>query len=178
MSVPEINARHINTKLRPRLTSIMKSASTKGSKEKRISISYYLLEGEAQKSYVDILVLLEEKFIGTGDKFRAEYRLVEDFAAYAGEKEELETFRLSQRAMFKLAEVLSPKDYHEENKQTYDPKKQYVVERAKTGRPKHVITPDEDAKIRELRAEGMSINAISKKLGISNRQIMLFCRSL
>lgn len=61
---------------------------------------------------------------------------------------------------------------------TYDPTKQYLVSRAKAGRPKHIITEAEAQLIRLLRADGLSINAISKQLGISNRQIMAFCRSL
>ena len=62
--------------------------------------------------------------------------------------------------------------------QTYDPTKQYLVSREKAGRPKHIITEAEAQQIRALRADGLSINAISKQLGISNRQIMAFCRSL
>ena len=60
---------------------------------------------------------------------------------------------------------------------TYDPTKQYLVSRDKAGRPKHIITEAEAQQIRALRAGGLSINAISKQLGISNRQIMAFCRS-
>lgn len=50
MSAPAINARHINTKLRPALAAVMRKASEKRSKAKNISITYYLLEGERRVS--------------------------------------------------------------------------------------------------------------------------------
>ena len=62
--------------------------------------------------------------------------------------------------------------------QTYDPTKQYIVSREKAGRPKHIITEEEAQQIRALRADGLSINAISKQMRISNRQIMAFCRAI
>ena len=63
-------------------------------------------------------------------------------------------------------------------KNTYDPKKQYVVNREKTGRPKHTITPEEETIIMEMRKQGIGINKISKYLKINNRQIMELCHKI
>ena len=57
----------------------------------------------------------------------------------------------------------------------YDPETQYVVSREKVGRPHRVLSDEEKADIQRLRDKGMSINAISKELGINNRRVMEYC---
>ena len=59
----------------------------------------------------------------------------------------------------------------------YDPEKQYVVNREKVGRPRRVLSDEEQANIRRLRGQGMSINAIAKELGINNRRVMEYCKN-
>ena len=63
-------------------------------------------------------------------------------------------------------------------KKSYDPEKQYVLSRDKVGRPHRVLSDEEQANIRRLREQGMSINAISKELSINNRRVMEYCRKL
>ena len=45
----------------------------------------------------------------------------------------------------------------------YDPKKQYVVNRDRVGRPHRVLSDEEQADISRLSGQGMSINAIAKE---------------
>jgi len=106
MSAPAINARHINTKLRPALAAVMRKASEKRSKAKNISITYYLLEGEDRKSYIDTMYLLEETLIGTGENIRAKYRLIRDDASDGDDEEKIEIFSISSKALWKLKDML------------------------------------------------------------------------
>ena len=63
------------------------------------------------------------------------------------------------------------------DKPTYDPDKQYVLDRNKVGRPRRVLSDKERADILELRSHGMSINDISMSLGINNRRVMECCKN-
>ena len=64
--------------------------------------------------------------------------------------------------------------------QTYNPSTHYTVKRFRegAGRPRRVLTEQEQANISLLRAQGMSINAISQQLGINNRRVMEYCKKL
>ena len=63
------------------------------------------------------------------------------------------------------------------NGKAYDPEKQYVVDRDKVGRPRRVLSDEEQANISRLRGQGMSINAIAKELSINNRRVMEYCKN-
>ncbi len=166
-----INARNIDSKKRPRLSNILKKKNKKG-----ISVLYYLLEGEANRSYVDTLVILEEILRDHGN---ASYRLIRDDGIEGDQDEEIDVFRLSGKAMYALQKALTYEDdYLSSPGVTYDPDKQYVVDRQKSGRPRRVLTESEEADISRLRAQGMSINAISKELKINNRKVMEYCKKL
>lgn len=166
-----ITARQINTKARPQLAAIMKKKH-----KKDISLLFHLLQGEVGKNYVDTMIVLEET-LKTGSW--SDYRLIKDNAIYGDEKEEIEIFRLPQKAMFALIKFFTPEEDLEpekNNKPTYNPKSQYVVNREKVGRPRRVLSDEEQANIQKLRDKGMSINAISKELGINNRRVMEYCK--
>ena len=64
--------------------------------------------------------------------------------------------------------------------QTYNPSTHYTVKRIRegAGRPRRVLTEQEQASISTLRAQGMSINVIAQQLKISNRLIMAYCKKL
>ena len=64
--------------------------------------------------------------------------------------------------------------------QTFDPNTHYIVKRIRegAGRPRRVLTEQEQANISSLRAQGMSINAISQQLGINNRRVMEYCKKI
>ena len=166
-----INARQINTKARPELAAIMKKKHKKDT-----SLLFHLLQGEVGKSYVDTMIILEETLKNGG---WSDYRLIKDNAMYGDEKEEIEIFRLPQKAMFALVKSFAPEEDLESepsNEPTYNPKSQYVVSREKVGRPRRILSDEEQANIQKLRDKGMSINAISKELGINNRRVMEYCK--
>ena len=166
-----INARQINTKARPELAAIMKKKHRKDT-----SLIFHLLQGEVGKSYVDTMIILEETLKNGG---WADYRLIKDNAMYGDEKEEIEIFRLPQKAMFALVKSFAPEEDLESepcNEPTYNPESQYVVSREKVGRPRRILSDEEQANIQKLRDKGMSINAISKELGINNRRVMEYCK--
>lgn len=64
-------------------------------------------------------------------------------------------------------------DIHNE----YNPETEYVVSRLKSGRPRRVLNDEEQEKVMSMRAEGMSINEISKRLRVSNRLVMAMVRA-
>lgn len=173
MSTATITARNINGKIRPGLSQLMK----KKPKDKRVTVTYYLLVGEASKTYEDTLLLLEETLRDGG---HADYRFIRDDAVDADMDEEIEIFRLPEKAMIAMLRAMSP-SYDEMaaalEKPTYDPAKQYIVDRAKVGRPRRVLSDAERADILRLRAEGLSINDISMSLGINNRRVMECCKN-
>ena len=168
-----ITARNINSKIRPGLSDIMK----KKPNNKRVTITYYLLIGEASRAYEDTLLLLEETLRDGG---HADYRFIRDNAIDADMDEEIEIFRLPERAMIAMLRAMSP-SYDEMaaalEMPSYDPSKQYVVDRSKIGRPRRVLSDAERADILRLRAQGMSINDISMSLGINNRRVMECCKN-
>lgn len=168
-----ITARNINSKIRPGLASIMK----KKPKDKRVTVTYYMLVGEASRAYEDTLLLLEETLRDGG---HADYRFIRNDAMDGDMEEETEIFRLPEKAMIAMLRAMSP-SYDEMaaalEKPSYDPSKQYVIDRAKVGRPHRVLSDKERADILELRSHGMSINDISKVLGINNRRVMECCKN-
>ena len=107
MRVQVINARQINTKLRPKLAKVMRNASVKRSKAaKDTSISYYLLDGEAKKSYIDVLYLLEETLIGHDINIKSKYRLIKDYASDGDDEEEIQIFSISSKAITTFKDLL------------------------------------------------------------------------
>jgi len=64
----------------------------------------------------------------------------------------------------------------EEAVPSYDPAKQYVIDREKVGRPRRVLSDSEKLKIRQLRCQGKGYNAIAKEMRISNRRVINECR--
>ena len=167
-----ITARNINSKARPYLSKIMKKKH-----DKRVSVIFHLLEGEPSKTYEDTLVILEETLKDHG---HAEYRLIRNNAIDGDMEEETEIFKLSQKAMVALERAISPAGDEisaAPNEPTFDPSKQYVVDRDKVGRPRRVLSDEEQANISRLRGQGMSINAIAKELGINNRRVMEYCKN-
>lgn len=59
---------------------------------------------------------------------------------------------------------------------TYDPAKQYVLNREKTGRPRRILSDVEKEQIDGMRADGKSIAEIARKLKASNRFIMNYLK--
>ena len=166
-----INSRCIDAKLRPSLHAIMHNPQN----SRITSVCYHLLEGESGRNYADTLVILEVILCDHG---HSEYRLIRDNPAEGSVAEEIEIFRLPQAAMCALLRVLSPNlDANAEPEPTYDPSSQYVVSRKKSGRPRRVLTTEEQQHIKKLRAQGMGINAISAALKINNRRVMEYCKS-
>ncbi len=92
-----------------------------------------------------------------------------------GKLEAKETFRKYWHYKEDIVEFLGCEN---NNGNRFDPKKQYVVNRDKVGRPRRVLTDEEKATIRNLREQGMSINKIAQQLRIKNRLVMEFCREL
>ena len=150
-------------------------------KARKSNAEYYLIGGERPKNKrqdFGNLVILEVREDGKG-------RIITDLPADKKEKYQ-ERFRemlidvkilkealgfVEKRQLKKEQQATSPAG------KTYDPKKQYVVDREKVGRPRRVLSDEEQANISRLRAQGMSINAISKELGINNRRVMEYCKN-
>lgn len=140
---------------------------------------YYLIGGERPKNKRQDhgkLVILEIRDDGKG-------RIITDLPADKKEKFQ-ERFREVDIDVAILKEALGfvekrKQKSKEDTKATgksYDPEKQYVVSREKVGRPRRVLSYEEQASIQRLRDKGMSINAISKELGINNRRVMEYCK--
>ena len=55
---------------------------------------------------------------------------------------------------------------------TYDPEREYIVNREKAGRPRRTLTPAQEREIRALHADGMGINALALRFHVSNRRII------
>lgn len=60
---------------------------------------------------------------------------------------------------------------------TYDPDKQYVLSREKTGRPRRILSNVEKKQIDGMREEGKSIAEIARTLKASNRFIIDYLKS-
>ena len=58
----------------------------------------------------------------------------------------------------------------------YNPAKEYTVSRAKTGRPRAILTDDEKARIKAWRQDKRGYNRIAADLRRSNRLIMAYCK--
>ena len=59
---------------------------------------------------------------------------------------------------------------------TYNPEIEYIVSRAKTGRPRAALTDDEKARIKAWRQDKRGYNRIAADLRRSNRLIMAYCK--
>lgn len=92
-----------------------------------------------------------------------------------GKLEAKETFR---KYWHPKEDIVSFLGCENNNGNSFDPIKQYVVERDKVGRPRRLLTDEEKATIRQLREQGMSINKIAQQLRIRNRLVMEFCREI
>ena len=91
-------------------------------------------------------------------------------------KENLMAFYKRQSAMLEL--MGEPTEGQQEGQSdSYDPKTQYIVSRAKTGRPRRVLSESEKEQIAELRAQGKGIAYIARTLKASNRLIMDYLKS-
>ena len=84
-------------------------------------------------------------------------------------RENFMDFYKRQSAILELMDI-EPTD-------SYDPKTQYVISRAKTGRPKRILSESEKEQIAELRAQGKGIAYIARTLKASNRFIMDYLKS-
>ena len=141
---------------------------------------YYLIGGERPKNnHHDYarLIILEVNDNGKG-------RILIDIPEDKQEKyhEDLREFHIN---IDTLRQALGFVDKRQQQKETttpagvvYDPEKKYVLSREKSGRPRRVLSDEEKENIRQLREKGMGINAIAKKLGINNRRVMEFCKTL
>lgn len=139
---------------------------------RRTDAEYYIIGGQRPKNNKndnDELVILEVADDGTG-------RILIDIPACRSEKlsERLKVVTIDVDV---LSQALGFAVVPETTEASYDPARQYVVDRAKVGRPHRVLTPEEQANIKKLRAQGMSINAIAKELGINNRRVMECCKN-
>ena len=140
---------------------------------------YYLIGGERPKNKRQDnskLVILEVRDDGKG-------RILTDLPADKKEKYQ-ESFREVAVNVGILKEALGFVEKRQQKKEAtaptgkaYDPEKQYVVNRDRVGRPRRVLSDEEQANIRRLRGQGMSINAIAKELGINNRRVMEYCKN-
>lgn len=147
--------------------------------ERKPDAEYYLIGGDRPKNKrqdFGHLIILEVRDNGKG-------RILTDLPADKKEKF-LEVFRAVSIDLGILQEALGFVDKRQQQKEaaqakkSYDPEKQYVLSRDKVGRPHRVLSDEEQANIRRLREQGMSINAISKELSINNRRVMEYCRKL
>lgn len=150
-------------------------------KARKSNAEYYLIGGERPKSNrqdLGQLVILEVREDGKG-------RILTDLPTDKKEKYQ-ESFREISIDVEILKEALGFVEKRQQKKElqttaatgkAYDPKKQYVVDREKVGRPRRVLSDEEQAGISRLRAQGMSINAIAKELGINNRRVMEYCKN-
>ena len=142
-------------------------------KMRRPDADYYLIGGQRprnNKTDNDELIILEVVDDGSG-------RILMDIPASKTEKfkERLKVVAIHTEILVQaLGFAVSRQD---DKAATYDPTKQYVVDRHKVGRPHRILTDAEQANIRKLRSQGMSINAISRELGINNRRVMEYCKN-
>jgi len=160
---------------------LAKSNREKLFKARKSNAEYYLIGGERPKNKrqdFGHLVILEVREDGKG-------RILTDLPADKKEKYQ-ESFREMHINVDNLKEALGFVEKRQQKKEqqaavvtgnAYDPKKQYVVDREKVGRPRRVLSDEEQANISRLREQGMSINAISKELGINNRRVMEYCKN-
>jgi len=145
-------------------------------KAKKPNANYYLIGGDRPQSKRQDngkLVVLEIRDDGKG-------RILTDIPADKREREP-EIFKEQNIDIELLKMALGFADKRHQQKapagNTYDPNKQYVVNRERVGRPHRVLSDLEKADIDRLRGQGMSINAIAKELGINNRRVMEYCKN-
>lgn len=137
---------------------------------------YYLIGGERpqnKRQDTGKLVILEVCDNGRG-------RILTDLPADKKEKAH-EIFRELPINVDVLEQALGfvikrQQAFEKDTGMTYNPEKEYVVSREKVGRPHRVLSDEEQSAISRLRKQGMSINAISKELGINNRRVMEYCK--
>ena len=95
-------------------------------------------------------------------------------------RENFMDFYKRQSAILELMDI-EPTEEQQERQEgqsdSYDPKMQYVISRAKTGRPKRILSESEKEQIAELRAQGKGIAYIARTLKASNRFIMDYLKS-
>ena len=152
-------------------------------KARKPNADYYLIGGERPKNNrqdFGHLVILEVTEEGKG-------KILTDLPGERKEKYQ-ESFREIPIDLDVLQEALGFVSKRQSQKiqqaaaapagKSYDPDKQYVIDRDKVGRPRRVLSDAEQADIRRLRSQGMSINAIAEELGINNRRVMEYCRNI
>ena len=140
---------------------------------RRGNADYYLIGGQRPKNNKvdnDELIILEVADDGTS-------RILMDTPASKPNKfkERLKIATINIETLSKALGFAVRQDAADKST-VYDPKAQYVVDRAKVGRPRRILTDTEKADIDRLRAQGLSINAISRELSINNRRVMEHCR--
>ena len=147
-------------------------------KAKKSNAEYYLIGGERPKNKrqdFGHLIILEVCEDGKG-------RILTDLPGEKKEKYQ-ESFREMAIDVGILKEALGFVEKRQQKEataptgKTYDPEKQYVVNRDRVGRPHRILSDEEQADISRLREQGMSINAIAKELGINNRRVMEYCKN-
>lgn len=154
---------------------LAKSNRYKLFRERKQYADYYLIGGKRQrnnKTDNDELVILELSDDGKG-------RILIDIPASKTEKIK-ERIKIVAVNVDILAQAIGRSEPADKSKgqTSYDPTKQYVLDRAKVGRPHRILTDEEQAGIRRLRSQGLSINAIAKELGINNRRVMEYCKNI
>lgn len=147
---------------------------------RREDAAYYLIGGTrptSNRQDNDILVILELLPDGKG-------KIITDIPGCRSEGFS-EVFRSMPVDIDTLRQALGySQDVQEPQEppagQTFNPDTHYLVRRIRegAGRPRRVLTEQEQANISLLRAQGMSINAISQQLGINNRRVMEYCKKL
>ena len=148
-------------------------------KAKKPNAEYYLIGGERPKNKrqdFGHLIILEVCEDGKG-------RILTDLPGEKKEKYQ-ESFRemaidvdILKEALGFVEKKQQKKEAMAPNGKAYDPEKQYVVNRDRVGRPRRVLSDEEQADISRLRGQGMSINAIAKELSINNRRVMEYCKN-
>lgn len=140
---------------------------------------YYLIGGERPKNKRQDnarLVILEVRDNGKGRILTDLPTIKKENAAEIFKEININVEILKQALGF-VDKRQQKQEADDPSRTTYDPEKQYVVSRDRVGRPRRVLSDDEQANIRRLREQGMSINAIAKELGINNRRVMDYCKN-
>ena len=92
-------------------------------------------------------------------------------------REDFMAFYKRQSVMLELMGIELTEERQEGQFDSYDPRTQYVISRAKTGRPKRILSESEKEQVAELRAQGKGIAYIARTLKASNRFIMNYLKS-
>ena len=144
---------------------------------RREDARYYLIGGTrltSKRQDNDMMVILEVLPDGKG-------QIITDIPGHRAEGF-AEVYRTAPVDISALRQALGYSQDAQEPPvgQIYNPSTHYTVKRIRegAGRPRRVLTEQEQTSISTLRAQGMSINAIAQQLKISNRLIMAYCKKL